>query len=366
MTMTSSNDYSQISIQILQRLGAIEAPPSKDQISIKCLSPEHTDHHASMSVSISKGLCHCFSCGYSGKLTSVYYNITGHSIYRDLGISRSMFTSYTHNDEALKEASLENAPEVDFSVGFKSPLVDVSASENGMKWAKSRGFDPAFCDMNGIRYSDFFEVTHRDTEDVQKYYSCIVIPIYENGKLLSFEARPTYTKREWLASRKRKGLEADEKLFKKVLYPSKSSINTLFQYEQLDRTKPLFITEGLMDMLSLRTDPHFKNSSCMFHCNPTERQVFLLKRFDSVIYVVDNDIPGLSACLKLMDKLPGKVSYLKPPTRDMIKDVNDILQGKDSAIKSVGDLIRMGWLDRISDDRDALKFSIAAKKQAIS
>ena len=175
------------------------------------------------------------------------------------------------------------------------------------------------------------------------FSECACIPVYENHKLLSFEARPF----------KPRG--------KKVLYPKCSSVNTLYQYELLDREAPLFFTEGLMDMFSLRTaGNHFANSTCMFHCNPTERQIYLFKEYfrGDLIYVIDNDRPGMMGCLKLMEAIPGnRVGFLKPPAT--VKDVNDILQGKDPRLKSVASLLRRGWTKGISKDETALRTMIA-------
>lgn len=358
------NDFTQISTEILQRLGAVKNAPTKDQIMVKCLNPEHIDHHASMSVSLSKGLCYCFACGYSGKLTSVYYKMTGNSIYKDLGISRNLF-SFCTKKNTFDDSSFEAVPEVDFL--FKGTLESIASSSIGTAWAKSRGFTPEFCELNNIKYCDKFEVAQKSDESNQRTYKhYAIIPIFEKNKLISFEARNTLSKQNWINFLRSKGVLVDEKMYKKVLYPPHSSINTLFQYEQLDRNDTLYITEGLMDMFSLRTNSAFKNSSCLFHCNPTERQVYLLKKFNKIVYVVDNDTPGLSACRKLMDKIPGKVFYLKPPIRKNIKDINDILQGKDATLKSVDDLLKMGWLNRISDDKDALDFSIREKQKAIA
>ena len=118
-----------------------------------------------------------------------------------------------------------------------------------------------------------------------------------------------------------------------------------------------------MDMFSLRTESEFKNSSCLFHCTPTERQIYLLNKFPQIIYVVDNDSPGLKACLFLMEKLRDKVSFLVPPCRPGIKDINDILQGKDGSIKTVKDMINMGWMQRVSNSTDELKSLIDLKSQ---
>ena len=113
-----------------------------------------------------------------------------------------------------------------------------------------------------------------------------------------------------------------------------------------------------------RTSEVFKNSSCLFHCNPTERQIYLLKKFQKIIYIVDNDIPGWKACLKLLKSIPGKVEFLRPPERPGIKDINDILQGKDSVLHTVQDLVDLGWLKKVSDDKSILELLIKEKTKS--
>lgn len=368
MITNNNSNMTEISIEILFRLNAIKQKPTKDQIMVKCLNSDHNDHHASMSVSLSKGVCNCFACGYAKSLTSVYFEKTGSSIYKDMGMNKPLnFGKLTgrHKPDFL---SFEEVPKIDFT--FDGQLVSVRESENALKWAKSRGFTPSFCDINEIKFSPSFKTFQtsdkNNKNEMSFFYNCIVIPIFEKSHLISFEARDTLGKEAWKQRLINKGVQdIDEKTYRKVLYPKHSSINTIFQYEKLDTTKPLYITEGLMDMFSLRTSEAFKNSSCMFHCNPTERQIYLLKKFDKIIYVVDNDIPGWNACLKLMEAIPGKVSFLRPPERTGIKDINDILQGKDKVLKSVDDLIDRGWLNKISDDKNILKLLIKEKTKSL-
>ena len=119
-------------------------------------------------------------------------------------------------------------------------------------------------------------------------------------------------------------------------------------------------------MFSLRTSEVFKNSSCLFHCNPTERQIYLLKKFPKIVYIVDNDIPGWRACLKLLEAIPGKVEFLRPPERPGIKDINDILQGKDSVLHTVQDLVDLGWLKKVSDDKSILELLIKEKTKYLN
>ena len=42
---------------------------------------------------------------------------------------------------------------------------------------------------------------------------------------------------------------------------------------------------------------------------------------------------------------------------------NDILQGKDGSIKTVKDMINMGWMQRVSNSTDELKSLIDLKSQ---
>ena len=344
-------DNTQISIEILTRLGVTELKNKNNQ-KIKCLNPSHVDHHPSMSVDLYGGFYNCFSCGFKGRLTTLYYQTFGHSIYKDLGIPSKYASSYKSNKEI--NFSFEDAPEVDFT--FNGKLLSIDSDENGLKWCKSRGFTPTFCKENNIKFGKSFSIYKtsepENNEEKRYYHDCAVIPIYEKNKLISFEARPSITKEEWLKLPHKEGTE-----FKKVLYPNNSSVNTLFEYEKLKKDETLYITEGLMDMFSLRTNKTFKNSSCLFHCNPTERQIFLLKKFKNVVYIVDNDFRGLEACYRLMEKL-SNISYLIPPNRKNVKDINDILQGKDTYLKSVDDLIKMGWLDSISNSKENLDDSM--------
>ena len=348
-----NEDKTRISKEILFRLG-INA--TRDQMMIKCLSPEHDDHHASMSVSLRKGVCHCFACGYSASLASLYYERTGNSIYRDLGIEQNPEDLIIRASRSIPRSRLpDQVLDVDFSIDGTF----TSMSEDAQKWIKARGFDVQFCVDQGWRYAshlETFRVSDPSDEDGKGYYSgMVIIPIYEHSHLVSFEARDIHGKEAWEKRHHAEGAE-----YKKVLYPRFSSVNTLFGWETLNKNQTLYVVEGLMDMFSLRTSATFKNCSCLFHCIPTERQLGILDRFHDIVYVTDNDAPGLRGCLKMMESLKGKVSYLQVPDRDgRVKDINDILQGKDPYIKTVDGLLRAGWLDRISDDADVLKQKIS-------
>lgn len=359
MNFVENNDETELSNEILIRLGALKTTTQKSQIMIKCLNPGHIDHSPSMSVNMVHGICHCFACGFKGSLKSIYYTTFGRSIYNDLGIQRRMqFKSFSNKDESI---DFDKSPEVDFI--FKGKLEPIDYNEKSLAWMNKRGFTVDFCKNNNIYYCDSFstfkESDPTNAKEKRYYHDCAIIPIFENNRLISFEARDVLGKEAWEKYMLSKGKDLEKIFYKKVLYPKNSSINTLYEFEKLDKSKPLYITEGLMDLLSLRTyesegDNPLKNSSCMFHCQPTERQIYLLKKFKSIIYVVNNDLPGLNGCKTLMERIPNKVSFLQPPTRPNIKDVNDILQGKDPILKTMQDLVSRGWLSKTNDSIDDL------------
>lgn len=362
--MEYSNE--EISREILRHFGYQDDQLKKEQLMLRCCNPNHQDKHASMSVNLEKMVYNCFSCGFKGSLKDLYYTTFGRSIYKDMGIKNIAF----RRPQVIERINFDEAPETDFQ--FEGNLIDLSLNENGKAWAAKRGFSPSLCSLQGIRFLPFGKTwkpsENGDSNQKVCYYSnCAIIPIYEGNKLLSFEARDTLGKEVWAENLKKRGLNPEDHQYKKVLYPTGSSINTLYDLKNLKTDQTLYFTEGLMDMLSLRTEKEFKNSTCIFHCNATERQIYLLSKFEKLVYIVDNDLPGLNACLKMMKnlKLEGKLYFLQPPLRDNIKDVNDILQGKDPVIKSVKNLLDMNWLKQESNNPELLETIIAQKQRLI-
>jgi DNA primase len=127
-----------------------------------------------------------------------------------------------------------------------------------------------------------------------------------------------------------------------VIFPKGSSTSTLFQWEDLKRDH-VYIVEGLMDMISLRTCEATSNSTAYFGASVTHRQVYLLDKFEAITIIPDNDVAGLMTLKRLRDTpLVKKTRVAFPPSK--CKDVNDILLKKNERIASISDAMSKGWL----------------------
>lgn len=343
---------SNVGKEILTRLG-YSINSGKTKFMLSCL--EHEDKHPSFSVDIEKNMCHCFSCGFGSSLTSLYYNKFGKSIYREMGLNNSQ--DYL---SIPKENKIDFSQELqtDFVLeGRKLPLTITEASKI---WIKQRGFTDDLLKSYGAFYiQSGITKKQSDLSDKSNWVYIInrmVFPVYENGKSISYELRDVMGKTHYEKQLQKKGLLIDNHPYKKILYPKNSSINTLYDNSKLNQNETLYIVEGLMDLISLRTHPTFKNSTCLFHCIPTERQFFLLNKFKKIVMICDNDLPGLMGCKKLMER-NNNTSFLTLP--ENIKDVNEILQKRDKRYSSIDELItKYNWLSYIKSSMRDLNSKI--------
>jgi DNA primase len=306
----------------------------------------HGDKKPSMSVDLEKGIYHCFSCGDGGTLKSLYYHTMGHGVRADLGMT---------NDDVVIEGTNQSYIPPDFNdvpyVNFKFEGQTVPAEKTlaGQKFLKKRGFTDRDAQHVNMKYvMRGLSKSNDDPNDKESWVwftHRIIIPIYEQRKLISIEGRDIDGEEAWRESLKSRGLDPSKSVYKKVLFPKGSSTATLFEWEKLDKHKTLFIVEGLMDVLSLRTHPEMRNCTAYFSAGIGQRQLYLLDKFDDICVIPDNDKAGLMTLSKLQQSsIADKVSVMFPP--DDVKDVNDILQGKCKNAKSIDDAVRKGWLTK--------------------
>jgi len=235
-----------------------------------------------------------------------------------------------------EQADLSLLPEVDFKLEGK--FFNVNATDAGKAFMIKRGFTSEHLDKFNVKYLKYGKSFRRsdpsDQEFWRFYNETIIVPIYEAGTMLCFEARQLANKEKWE--------EANPgKKFKKVLYPKNGSTRTLWQIDRLKRDQTLFVVEGLMDAISLRTHPDFQNSTATFGASINERQIYLLGLFKRVCVIPNNDLAGLASLKKMLDKKLNNVFVLPLPMS--VNDVSDVLQKKDPRWKSLFDLQSMGW-----------------------
>jgi len=336
----------EIAVEICNRLGIDVKGQTAGNVMTNCIF--HEDKNPSLSISLDEGLFHCFSCGESGTLRSLYYHQTGHGILKDLGINRTQIIEpikFTPPDfEQLPETSFKYNKAFDTCDNYIAPMKYL-IEKRGFTKSQISSFNIKWCQEGHT-----FDPLEPDNKKSWTYFNNrILIPIYEQNKLISIEGRDILGedihKKYWID----KGNKLETFHYKKVLYPKGSSVSTLYQWEKLNKNETLWIVEGLMDLFSLRTSKQFMNSTAYFGVNITARQIYLLKKFKDVVIIPDNDKAGKLTLKKLkQENFTCKVLF--PPHQ--VKDVNEILQGKHPFIKTIDEAIKKKWLTKIVDIGD--------------
>ena len=344
----------EINEQIVLRL---DISKSVKHNSIMGHCPFHTDKHPSFSVDLDRALCHCFSCGYNGKLRGLFREITGHSINKELGIkweAQDEATFVNPFKETVKE-DLSATPDV--HIALDGAFIPVDKDPDVCKYLMQRCIPVSVAKSMRMSFATMarsFDTFEPNNKDQMVYFTKrLVIPIYERGKLLSCEGRDIYGKEYYYNMLRRKGMNPDEHEYKKCIYPRGASTSTLYDIDKLDSSRRLYFVEGIMDLAVLRTDSFFntKNSTAVFGASISERQKYFLKQFDFT-YVIDNDLAGWLSLRRLMESLkeaPVKRDwkFVVPPFHDQgVKDVGDIPV---KTGKTIEQCRKAHWLDNSKD-----------------
>ena len=344
----------EINEQIVLRL---DISKSVKHNSIMGHCPFHTDKHPSFSVDLDRALCHCFSCGYNGKLRGLFREITGHSINKELGIkweAQDEATFVNPFKETIKE-DLSATPDV--HIALDGAFIPVDKDPDVCKYLMKRCIPVSVAKSMRMSFATMarsFDTFEPNNKDQMVYFTKrLVIPIYERGKLLSCEGRDIYGKEYYYNMLRRKGLNPDEHEYKKCIYPRGASTSTLYDIDKLDSSRRLYFVEGIMDLAVLRTDSFFntKNSTAIFGASISERQRYFLKQFDFT-YIIDNDLAGFLSLRRLMESLkeaPVKRDwkFVVPPFHDQgVKDVGDIPV---KTGKTIEQCRKAHWLDNSKD-----------------
>lgn len=344
----------EINEQIVLRL---DISKSVKHNSIMGHCPFHTDKHPSFSVDLDRALCHCFSCGYNGKLRGLFREITGHSINKELGIkweAQDEATFVNPFKETVKE-DLSATPDV--HIALDGAFIPVDKDPDVCKYLMQRCIPVSVAKSMRMSFATMarsFDTFEPNNKDQMVYFTKrLVIPIYERGKLLSCEGRDIYGKEYYYNMLRRKGLDPDEHEYKKCIYPRGASTSTLYDIDKLDSSRRLYFVEGIMDLAVLRSDSFFntKNSTAVFGASISERQRYFLKQFDFT-YVIDNDLAGWLSLRRLMEALkeaPIKRDwkFVVPPFHEQgVKDVGDIPV---KTGKTIEQCRKAHWLDNSKD-----------------
>ncbi len=341
-------------LTLLSLLGisySLEDLKNSGELSLLC--PFHADKNiGSFSLNINTFEFNCFSCHTSGKsalsFISQYLNISYKGAIKwlnDQTKSESLFISdknYINSTLKLKEElkEIEQKNPLDYY-----PTQLESFKVNNIYYCKSHHISQIFVDFFNCNLS---------TEGYYKDY--MIIPIYYNNKLFSFEARKLYEyeklceyynlkflnnvrqykylkeqfkkenfkllKNNVLYKNGEKYFESDkEKYFlilylikPKVLYPKNSLEKTiLFNIDNLNRNKPPYVMESLSSLSNVWTNLS-DNSTATFGSKLSEQSLKLLSEFKELILIPDNDLAGLEMVKLIQENVSIPINILEVPS----------------------------------------------------
>lgn len=124
----------------------------------------------------------------------------------------------------------------------------------------------------------------------------------------------------------------------KKIFCEKGSEMTLINWDRVDPEiySTLYVTEGEMDMLSLM-EVGFENVVSIPNGASSmewiDKQIDFLKKFDTLIFIMDNDGAGKKALKTINERLSSFQMKLKTIDLLFYKDPNEILQDDDGKIK---------------------------------
>lgn len=299
-----------------------------EEVKVHC--PFHKDNTPSLFINVKHGIFKCFSCGRKGSIESLFKEMTGDNLYHALGLTtnkptqfsslaRNMNNDYDYDSDKLKKKSVYmNFNEKDF--------VPATSNNLSLRYLYRRGITAEIADSVGMMYCESTRI------NTTLFKNRLCIPIYENGNLCSIEGRKILSSEEG----------------PKVLYPKNTSVNLLYDIDNLDRNSTLYACEGLMDLMLLRTCNEFKNSTSIFGASLTDRQLSQLSEFKDIVYIPDNDEAGEGVVTKLLESGISGLSVLRLPKEIngvQIKDIGDLPK----AGVTVNDLYNRRWLNHIKN-----------------
>jgi len=131
-----------------------------------CRCPICNDHryHNHCHINPEKGVFHCFYCGEGGSLSYLLKEFADIRVEIDLP-----------RKEIQKK---QKYPETDFWKFSKITGLSGTLDRLALSYMKRRGFDRKICEDYDIRFGDS-----------GRYYGRIIVPIFENGRVVCFSAR---------------------------------------------------------------------------------------------------------------------------------------------------------------------------------
>ncbi len=291
------------------------------------LCPFHNERTPSFSVSKTKGICKCFSCGKGGSAVNFIMELEQMSYYEALKYLAKKYNIEIEEreltDKERKEASERESMLAlnDFAMQhFESAMADTADGRNiGLSYFRERGINDAMIKRFHLGYAletrdDLYSTalrkgytekflvetglcykTERGTVQ-DRFRGRVIYPVFTvSGKVVAFGGR-TLRKDKDVA----KYVNSPESL----IYKKNRELYGLFQAKQaIVRKNKCILVEGYMDVISMHQSG-VENVVASSGTSLTEGQIRLIHRFtENVTVIYDSDPAGIKASLRGIDML---------------------------------------------------------------
>ena len=286
-------DLEDLSVESVLDMTSLDYQSHSNYVSLRC--PYHDDNDPSGTIYHDTRVFKCWGCKKTRSLAGLYKDQTGQQL--------------THAHPSLFMRKKNRAPKLQVSseIEIKGHFTELWEDPAALDYIASRNLpEEFFLDFNVLSCPEPVEVNGTI------WNRRLIIPIVENGRVVSYEGRD-YTRRARA----------------KTLYPKNVPMQTLFNIDNLDRSRPLIPVEGLLDY-SVLYGYGYTNATCFFGASITDQQFKLLNTFPAVILFIDDDEPGEEVMDLFEEFYEGdlKIAYLlgKDPKQGTYTEIDQALK----------------------------------------
>jgi len=280
-------------IKMLLHASGVKYRVAGKYLQLKC--PYHDDRNPSAVIYKDNGYFKCFSCATERSFPHFYKDLTNAEWDGKLSLSLTMFNpqhdvaiKVLQNRQKNKSQSLSQDTLVDID-GELLPVCDVPKAK---EYCDSRSIEDSFIDV-----FEFKALVNGRVNGVP-WSERLVIPYKDEGLVKAVEGRD-YTREQ----------------SKKVLYPIDTSVDFIFNRDNLNMNETLIVVEGVMDVHKI-WQWVTANVTCTFGINMRERQKEMLKEFDDIILFIDDDEAGRKPIKAFEEFYPGDFRVAVIPGKD--------------------------------------------------
>lgn len=330
------------------------------------LCPFHNERTPSFSVSKSKGICKCFSCGKGGSPVSFIMEIEQMSYQEALRyLAKKYNIEIIEHEMSEQEREEESQREAMFAINsfalqhFEKNLSDTpDGKEIGLAYFRKRGINDAMIQRFHLGYSleqgnslhdealvkgynekylvDTGLCIRNDRGTVyDRFKGRVIYPVHSiSGKVVAFGGRT---------------LRSDKTVAKyvnspeSILYSKSRELYGLYQAKQsIAKKNKCILVEGYMDVISMH-QAGVENVVASSGTSLTEGQIRLIHRFtENITVIYDSDAAGIKASLRGIDMILAEginVKVLSLPDGDdpdsfaqshSAQEVEDYLQANET------------------------------------